>query len=138
MEGAGRFPSKAWPRKIVAMVLHILGRSEWEIAQRKGFYSPRSLEVEGFIHCSTVAQIIETANLFYRGRQDLLVLRIDERKLISRLEFEAPATAGDQRPETLFPHIYGRLNLDAVIDAVDLPCEPDGTFRLPSALAATP
>ncbi len=44
---------------------------------------PPSLDAEGFIHCSTIAhQAIETANLYYRGQHDLLVLRIDERKLL--------------------------------------------------------
>src|ERR1700722_20520057 len=82
------------------VILHILNRSQWDLARRQGVYCPPSLEAEGFIHCSTIAQIIDTANLHYRGQHDLLVLRIDERKLTSPLEFEAPATAGDTRPGT--------------------------------------
>ncbi len=120
------------------MILHILSRSQWYLARRRGYYRPPSLEAEGFIHCSTIAQVIDTANIFYRGQHDLLVLRIDERKLISRLEFEAPATAGDARPQALFPHIHGPLNLDAVIDAIELPCDADGSFRLPAAIGDLP
>ena len=117
------------------MILHILIRSQWDFALRDGSYCPPSFDADGFIHCSTIAQVIDTANIFFRGQHDLLVLRIDERKLTSRLEFEAPATAGDARPQTRFPHIYGPLNLDAVIDAIELPCAADGSFRLPFALA---
>lgn len=117
------------------MILHILSRSQWDLARQRGDYQPPSLEAEGFIHCSTIAQVIGTANVFFHGQHDLLVLRIDERKLVSRLEFEAPADAGDVRPRTLFPHLYGPLNLDAVIDAIELPSNTDGSFRLPPALA---
>jgi len=117
-----------------AMILHILSRSEWEFARRGDAYRPPSLTAEGFIHCSTIAQVIDTANLFYRGHRDLLVLRIDERKLTARLAFEAPANSADARPRALFPHIYGPLNLDAVIDAIELPCDADGSFRLLAAI----
>ncbi len=117
-----------------AMILHILSRSQWEFARRGTDYRPPSLTAEGFIHCSTIAQVIDTANLFYRGQGDLLVLRIDERKLTARLAFEAPADSADARSRALFPHIYGPLNLDAVIGAIELPCDADGSFRLPAAI----
>jgi len=118
--------------------MHILSRSEWDLARRSGDYRPPSLEAEGFIHCSTIEQIIDTANIFYRGRRDLLVLRIDESKLISPLRFEAPAAAGDARPAARFPHIYGPLNLAAVIEATEFPCGADGSFHLPIAISARP
>ena len=120
------------------IILHILSRAQWDFAKRSGTYRPPSLEAEGFIHCSAIGQVIDTANLFYRAQPDLLVLRIDQRKLTSRLVFEAPVTASDTRPRTLFPHLYGPLNLDAVIDATELPCATDGSFRLPAALGDAP
>jgi uncharacterized protein (DUF952 family) len=121
-----------------AMILHILSRSEWEFARRQGDYRPPSLAAEGFIHCSTIAQVIDTANLFYPGQRDLLLLLIDERKLTAPLKFEAPADSRDARPRALFPHVYGPLNLDAVIDAVELPCDAGGSFRLPAPIADLP
>ena len=119
------------------MIMHILSRSEWELARALGEYRPPSLEAEGFIHCSTVAQVINTANIFYRGHCDLLVLRIDERMLTARLAFEPPVNSDDARPLARFPHIYGPLNLDAVFDAIELPCGVDGLFSLPAALVET-
>ena len=69
------------------MILHILRRNEWELALRRGSYRPRSLETEGFIHCSTIDQAGDTANLLFRGASDLLLLCIDERRLVATLKF---------------------------------------------------
>ena len=116
------------------MILHIVKRSEWEVAVKRGSYVPESLRVEGFIHCSTPYQVIDTANRFYRGHRDLILLCIDESKLIVELKYEAPAQPhGESAPE-LFPHLYGELNVDAVVRIVELPCEFDGSFRMPDAV----
>ena len=120
------------------MILHILRLSEWEEALRLGTYQPPSIAAEGFIHCSTMAQVIDTANAFFRGTTALLILRIDERKLASPLRFEAPATPEDTRPRESFPHIYGPLNPDAVIYAIEFPREADGSFQLPEMILELP
>jgi len=115
------------------MIFHIAVLEEWEVAIRDGVYTPPSIAAEGFIHCSTCEQIIATANSFYRGRQDLMLLVIDEGKVSAPLRYEAPVAADDVRAVSRFPHIYGALNLDAVIRAEAFPCGSDGSFELPSA-----
>jgi uncharacterized protein (DUF952 family) len=119
---------------MTAMILHILRRDEWELALRQGSYRPLSLDAEGFIHCSTIDQATDTANLLFRGATDLLLLRIDETRLAATLKFEVPASAHDARGSARFPHIYGPLNLDAVIEAVEFPCDADGSFQLPAQI----
>ncbi len=116
------------------MIFHITGREEWEAASARGQYSPASLATEGFIHCSTRAQLLETANTFYPSRRDLVVICIDEKKLAAPLRYEKPAAAGDRRADEEFPHLYGALNLDAVVSALPLDCRFDGSFVLPPAL----
>ncbi|MGA2410894.1 MAG: DUF952 domain-containing protein [Candidatus Binataceae bacterium] len=116
------------------MIFHIVGRADWDYARRRGVYRPPSLAAEGFIHCSTSKQVVDTANLFYRGRSDLVLLIIDETRIAAPLRYEMPLAAGDMRAALTFPHIYGPLNLDAVIRIEDLPCEADGTFQSPSSL----
>jgi uncharacterized protein (DUF952 family) len=112
------------------MIVHIVKRSEWERAVKRGTYAPASLRAEGFIHCSTPAQAIATANRFYRGQKDLIVVHIDESRLKAELKYEAAAKArphGEAAGE-LFPHLYGELNVDAAVRVVELRCAPDGSF----------
>jgi uncharacterized protein (DUF952 family) len=116
------------------MILHIVGKSEWVEAVGRGSYAPSSLLAEGFVHCSTLAQVIATANRFYRGQHELVVLCIEEERLAVELRYEASAgTRGEGKSER-FPHLYGALNVDAVVRVVELPCEADGSFRLPDGL----
>jgi uncharacterized protein (DUF952 family) len=112
------------------MIVHIVKRGDWELAFGRGTYAPDSLRAEGFIHCSTLAQLIDTANRFYRGQNDLVVLCIEESRLKAELKFEAPAMRHGESAGALFPHLYGELNVDAVTRVVELPCEADGSFRL--------
>ncbi|MCO5181368.1 MAG: DUF952 domain-containing protein [Candidatus Promineofilum sp.] len=108
------------------MILHITARDDWEAAQAKGDYRLDSLETEGFIHCSTPQQVLGPANEFYRGRSDLVLLVIDPARLEARLVYEDLYESG-----AIFPHIYGPLNLDAVINVLPFPPTADGTFELP-------
>ncbi len=48
----------------MTLILHITPRQDWEKAQVTGIYSTDSLETEGFIHCSTPAQLVKVANSF--------------------------------------------------------------------------
>ena len=117
------------------MILHIVRRDDWENAIRKGEYAPASLDTEGFIHCSTAAQVVETANLFYRGQSDLVIVCLEEAHLTARLSYEPAVRLDDQRAAALFPHVYGPLNLEAVSEVYEFPCDPEGRFVLPSPLS---
>jgi uncharacterized protein (DUF952 family) len=126
------------------MIFHIVKRSEWQAAASDGSYRPASVDSEGFIHCSTRAQLVDTANRFYRGQQDLVVLCIEENRIAAPLKLEAPSMPHDQQPDPehherhnlgdLFPHVYGALNLDAVTRVVALACGDDGRFAIPAEL----
>jgi uncharacterized protein (DUF952 family) len=116
------------------VICHIVKRNEWMPAVARGSYAPASLRDEGFIHCSTIAQVIDTANRFYRGQDELVLLLIDESQLKAELKYEAPAMMHGESAGELFPHLYGELNVDAVVRIVELRCEADGSFQLPDGL----
>lgn len=107
------------------ILLHICDRTDWQAARAAGEYRPASLAQEGFIHCSTSEQVAATANRFYHGRQGLALLLIDQ----SRLQAEVRWEAADG---SLFPHVYGPLPLEAVVDVRDFAPGADGVFSPPS------
>ena len=67
------------------MILHIASRADWAAACATGAYRPASLQTEGFLHCSTAAQVIGSADRYFRGRRDLVLLCIDESRVAGAL-----------------------------------------------------
>ena len=116
------------------MIYHITSQMAWSEARERGDYRAESLESEGFIHCSTGQQVVPVAEKFYKGQDSLLLLVIEPDRLTSDLKWEPPSggTPPPGVPEgDLFPHIYGPINLEAVIRVFDLQSEPDGRYRFP-------
>jgi uncharacterized protein (DUF952 family) len=109
-----------------ATILHITTAAGWAEGQRQGRLVTPSLADEGFIHCSTRAQVEATANRIFAGSGDLLLLEVDTAKLTAPLKWERATEVGDD-----FPHIYGPLNLDAVVGTAPLPEDPDDGYVLP-------
>src|SRR4051812_38508865 len=106
-------------------ILHITPRARWEQAVAEGGYRGDTLETEGFIHCSTPKQLPWVAESFYEGRTGLVVLRIEPGKLTSPLKWESPPNSGEK-----FPHVYGPLNLDAVVGIAPLEDLLSGGIRV--------
>lgn len=116
------------------MIYHITSKQTWESARPRGEYTAPSLQTEGFIHCSAEKQVVAVANAFYRGRNDLVLLQLDESRIKSQVKWEAPAGPSSENiaDADLFPHIYGPINLDAVASVLDFPPDSEsGTFNLP-------
>ena len=113
------------------MIVHLTDAASWLAAQAAGELRAASLATEGFAHCSTTEQIVGVANRFYRGFPDLVLLAIDESRLSVPLLWEAPAHPDGSAPsahEPQFPHVYGPITLEAVVDTAPFVPGPDGTF----------
>jgi uncharacterized protein (DUF952 family) len=110
----------------MAVVYKITDAILWRDATRAGIFRGSADDArDGFIHLSTAAQVTETAAKHFAGICDLLLVSVDADKLGNRLKWE-PSRGG-----ALFPHLYGGLDLAAVIGVEPLPLAPDGTHRFP-------
>jgi len=92
------------------IIYHITTKEDWDVAIAQGFYEAASLSTEGFMHCSTETQVEGVLQRYFAGKNNLLKLTIDISKLQSGLQYDFSPSINE-----MFPHIYGRLNLDAVI-----------------------
>lgn len=102
------------------MIFHLVARDEWQSPET---YRPSSLEEEGFIHCSTANQLIDVANQLYAGRDDLLLLTIDPDALSAPVVYEDCYETGQR-----FPHLYGRIDPEALVSVEPFPPDADGRF----------
>ncbi len=108
------------------MIYKITPASAWREAERRGVYrgSPDDNR-DGFIHFSTASQVAETARKHYHGQTGLFLVAIDADALGDALRWER------SRNDELFPHLYGELDLGAVVEILDLRARSDGGHDVP-------
>jgi uncharacterized protein (DUF952 family) len=97
----------------MSVIYHITFAEEWNKAKQQGYYEHPSLAAEGFIHCSLDNQIEGVLKRYFEGKTGLVKLVIDTEKLTSRYVFDWSRSTADT-----FPHVYGPINVDAVIEVV--------------------
>ena len=108
------------------VVYKICALGEWAQAEVSRRYRGSAVDHrDGFIHFSTAAQVQETANKHFAGKDELVLVAIDADMLGEALVYEA-SRGGD-----LFPHLYGELPLEAVLWVRPIVLLADGTQRLP-------
>jgi uncharacterized protein (DUF952 family) len=96
-------------------VLHLAEAAHWQEALSTGEYRwstlGRTLEEEGFIHCSTPEQVAGVLARYYADHAgDLVLLTVDPARLASPLRWEVVDSVTGER----FPHVYGPIPPDAV------------------------
>ncbi|MBP2473018.1 uncharacterized protein (DUF952 family) [Crossiella equi] len=119
------------------MILHICSRAEWAAAQTTGSHTPAGYATDGFVHCSDPGTVHLPANRLFRGRDDLLLLVIEESRLDAELVWEPAAEAPDPTAATWFPHVYGPIPVTAVTRVVEFP-EGEHGFTPPAGLHRWP
>jgi uncharacterized protein (DUF952 family) len=107
-------------------IYKICPASAWREAERQGVFrgSPDDIR-DGFIHFSTAAQVAETADKHFFGQSGLFLIAVDADALGKALRWER------SRNHELFPHLYGELDLGAVIRIFDLHTRFDGSHDIP-------
>lgn len=96
-------------------IYHVTTQKEWEQALLNNEYLPRQYAQDGFIHCSIERQIPGVLDRFYKGQTALVKLKIEKAKVQRPVLFELAHDMNE-----LFPHIYGSLNIDSVVEVITL------------------
>jgi uncharacterized protein (DUF952 family) len=86
------------------LVYKIMGRKDWATALETGAVPRAPVDIaDGYIHLSAEDQVLETARLYFPGRDDLVAAAFDAADFGAALKWEA------SRGGALFPHLYGDL-----------------------------
>ena len=111
-------------------IYKICTAAEWHEAEHAGAYRGSAVDrQDGFIHFSTAEQAAETASKWFAGQRDLVLVAVDGGALGARLKWE-PSRGG-----ALFPHLYGDLELRAVLRVDPLPLDADGRHVFPQQIS---
>jgi len=109
------------------IVYKIMSAAELKQMQRDGVFDGSPADVtDGYIHLSSGSQLAETLDKHFSGIDGLMVAAVDLSQLGDTVRWE-PSRGGQ-----LFPHIYGRLPIGAVVSVTTLERTPDGALRLPA------
>lgn len=107
------------------IVYHLVSPEWWETFANKDYYESETLQEETFIHLSTREQVNGTLVNYFKGVERIFLLNIDASKLTAPLVFEDLFGIGIE-----FPHLYGRLNKDAVFVVEELLANKDGVISI--------
>jgi uncharacterized protein (DUF952 family) len=111
---------------LMATVYKIVAADLWQATENSGVFTGAGIDLnDGFIHLSTGPQARRTAQLYFAGQANLVLVAADGASLGGALKYE-PSRDGD-----LFPHLYGPLPLAAVLSVRPLPLGPHGTHIFP-------
>lgn len=109
------------------IIYHLCPAEYYQSVSNQPAYYPADYKREGFIHCTRGAkQVVIVANRYYRGdKRPFVVLVINETAVTAQLKDELAADG------LLYPHLYGPLNRDAILNVVPMPRLSDGSFLPP-------
>jgi len=111
-------------------VYKIVSADAWKEAETAGVFTGAGIDLaDGYIHLSTAAQVRRTAERYFAGLSNLVLVAIDADELGAALKYET-STGGD-----LFPHLYAALAPDAVLSVHPLPLDDGGRHVFPEPLA---
>ena len=105
----------------MSKIYKILPRSEWDAARATGAFVGSAVDLaDGFIHFSGHDTAPRTAELYFKGQADLMLLTVEADDLGAALKWEA------SRGGALFPHLFRPLAVDEVVAERALMLDADG------------
>ncbi len=112
------------------IILHCISKNKWNLIKSDEQYGKEQLDAFGFIHCSPIEYFWRVAPNFISVKEDLVLLCIDTKKVVPAIKWEDGDDCGRE-----YPHVYGMLNLDAVIDVVPFNRNESSHFIMSSELS---
>jgi uncharacterized protein (DUF952 family) len=105
-------------------IYHLALLSDWEAARPAGEYAVstrgRTLAEVGFIHASRADQWAGVRERFYADvTEPLVLLVIDPTRLAAEVR-EEPVPGSEPRRQETFPHVYGPIEVGAVVRTIEL------------------
>ncbi len=91
-------------------ILHIAQEADLLEARQSGQYRCDSLGNEGFIHCCLDTQLQGVIDRYYADLTGQVLLELDPSQLQSECRYENTVGGTEE-----FPHIYGPINVDAIV-----------------------
>jgi uncharacterized protein (DUF952 family) len=110
-------------------IFHFINQADLEKYLNADSLEVPSLQSSGFIHCSTLEQVISVANYIAPYDEEMQLIEIDPDRLRSEVRYEN-TDGGDE----LYPHIYGPVNRDAIVDIHRLEWDGEEGYQLPEGL----
>jgi len=111
-------------------VYKVAGREIFEASRAAGRFLGQPVDhADGYVHFSTAAQLGETIRLHFAGLAQQVLFQVAAPPLGPALRWEA------SRAGALFPHLYGELAMDAVLNAAVIDVPADGRVQLPEWVA---
>ncbi len=126
-----------------APIYHLVPASYYRAQPLDQPYQPATFGQEGFIHCTAGQELlIKIANAYFDTlAEELLVLEIDSQELTALLKYELPIPPTGQPSagtanyavdsDLLFPHIYGPLNREAIVECFALQRNGANRWQMP-------
>ena len=105
------------------IILHCMTAKQWDIIKEQSFWGQNMLDAEGFIHCSTIEFFWRVAPNFADIQEELVLICIDENKLIPPVKYEDGDNCG-----RFYPHVYGLINNDAVVAVLPYRKDAQGSY----------
>lgn len=112
------------------IIFHIAKENQWTNFNKYKTYEDETLKTYGFLHCCTFDQILHVANGNLKNVDErLIVVCINTEYLSSKLKWEK-----NIKNDMVFPHLYGPINQDAVINTLKFEKDTSGNFFISNKL----
>ncbi|MCT4562792.1 MAG: DUF952 domain-containing protein [Maledivibacter sp.] len=111
------------------MIIYTATCKEWDEIKKQTEFTSDDFSIEGFIHCSYPKQTVRVLNKHFKDEEKVILLCIDPRLLKSKWKSEDLKGNGEE-----FPHVYGNINIDAIVKVLDIQPSKYGLFHENSEL----